>query len=432
MSRLFWRVYGFGLALLVVVTLAVGAVTFHLAQSPFGRTPERLARFVSRELGPHVDEPAALKRRLGILHEALQIPMAVYDKSGKTVVDVGKPDRSLTPIAVSLGDGARLEVTFPVVSKPLQNGVLALLGLLCALAIITYPFARAIAGPLEALTRTAQRFGAGDLAARAKVHRSDEVGALGAAFDEMAQRIEEVVKGERELLANLSHELRTPLARIRVAIEIIEQEGSLEQVRTRLKGIDEDLVELDGMIGSILETARLELTGHAGLPPLHVEKIALVGLIEDVAQRFRARHGDRPLRVVVDPGRCAIDGDRVLLRRVLDNVLDNAVRYGGEGEIEIDASVDGERVRIEIRDRGTGVAPQDLARLFQPFFRGERSRARATGGVGLGLSFSRRVVEALRGQMGAENRRGGGLIVWLIIPLARIEGADGDYAAPAL
>ena len=279
------------------------------------------------------------------------------------------------------------------------------------LALGSIPFVRQITSPLERLTRVVVKFGTGDLTARAGLDRGDEVGRLARAFDEMAERIERLVRSEKEFLANVSHELRTPLARVRVALEIAG-EGDDAKARACLTEIAADLEELERLVGDVLTAARLDLArGRAGLEVAALRRVPIAGdvIVEQAAARFRSLHPDRILSVEIAGKLPEILADPSLLRRALDNLLDNACAYSdADRPVVLAARGEGAALTIEVRDRGIGIAPEDQARLFTPFFRADRSRARNTGGVGLGLALAREIVEAHGGTIVVESAPGEG------------------------
>ncbi|HTQ05472.1 MAG TPA: HAMP domain-containing sensor histidine kinase [Polyangiaceae bacterium] len=225
---------------------------------------------------------------------------------------------------------------------------------------------------------------------------------------------------ERELVANVAHELRTPLSRIRVALDIAA-EGNAATARASLADIGLDLAELEVLIDDVLTAARLELAGAAPARSLNLQRVASATLVDESVARFRIRHPEHRLDVTRDDVLPSLDADPVLLRRALDNLLENAAKYSPDTTEPIVLAVerrDG-RVRFEVRDRGIGIAQRDLERVFSPFFRAERSRARSAGGVGLGLTLARQVVEAHGGKIRLESAPGEGT-------RARIELPVGD------
>ena len=282
--------------------------------------------------------------------------------------------------------------------------------------------ARRIVRPLEVLSRAARALGSGDLQARTGLKRKDEIGDMGRAFDEMADRLQALLMAERELLANVSHELRTPIARIRVALELAG-DGDNEAARMSLAEIHTDLAELELLISDIMTAARLDVE-HGRAPTsgfsLHLERLSPLDICERAAERFGARCPGRFL-VVENPEHKVpmVDADPVLFRRVLDNLLENADKYSPNRErILLRTSAADDRVTFEIVDRGMGIPEQDLPRIFTPFFRGERSRSRAGGGVGLGLTLVRRIVEAHNGAVDVSSATGRGTTVRVSLPVA--------------
>ncbi|HEY1692766.1 MAG TPA: HAMP domain-containing sensor histidine kinase [Polyangiaceae bacterium] len=281
--------------------------------------------------------------------------------------------------------------------------------------------ARWIVRPLRDLARVAGAFGAGDLRARSELARNDEIGDLSRAFDDMGGRVERLVLAERELLANVSHELRTPLARIRVALDIAG-EGEAEASRISMTEIGRDLAELETLIDDILTTTRLEVGGGPSIAaalPLHPEEIGADVLCERSAERLRARHPGRPLEVDVEAGLPLAEADPVLFRRVFDNLLENAHKYSPDpgAAIRLRAFRGGGGVVFEVEDHGIGIEQDDLAHVFTPFFRGDRSRTRGSGGVGLGLTLAKRIVEAHGGRIELASRAGRGTTVRIELPV---------------
>ena len=264
-----------------------------------------------------------------------------------------------------------------------------------------------LAKPLEHLAHTAERFGAGDLTARTNIEKlprrwvAEEVRDTARAFDGMADRIGKVVTEQRELLAAISHELRSPLGRARVALEIA-RERSDEANEKVLAGADQQLVEVDAILGDLLASAR------AGLADLRREKLVL----KDWLETRIATESTGPITLQGDLSG-SIDADGALLGRALHNLLANAWAHGHPKETPLVVTVTREKaeptmVRIAVRDRGPGFAEDLLPRVFDPFVQGG-SAARSPGqqGLGLGLALVRRIVEAHAGHVIARNIEGG-------------------------
>jgi len=436
--RLFWRIYRHGLLLLVLVVVAtIAAGWIGGSQFPVKRQARQLALRVAADLGPGPVDRARLQRRVDDIHQLAMVDVAVYDRDGARVAAAGdSPPAALDDAerravrrgrvfhrglrvvaAVELGGGGELVLSWSA-TRALAHLATSLLVILVVVALAAVPLTRAITRPLDRIAATARALGQGDLSARTGLDRRDEVGRLARVLDEMAARLEHTVKAEKELWANISHELRTPLSRIRVALELSAEEQEVGAVRRHLAGIDADMAELERLLDDVLTSARLDLAnGGAGLVP-RTEPLELGALCEEARRRLADRHPDRTVELSVE-GEPRVEADQALLLRVLGNLLENAVKYSERDtliELAAGAGLEGE-VWVEVRDRGIGVEPADLPRLFEHFFRTDRSRSRGTGGTGLGLTLCRRVVEAHGGRIEALARQRQGLTVRFTLPV---------------
>ncbi len=442
--RLFWRVYLYGVALLVLVVLAAMATAFIFdSKFPASEITRRTSRLVAKDLARNYERPGLLRARLADLQYVLNANVAVYRGDGKLVAAAGKaPDPLSAQRARDLGKHTMLHgrgrrgMTLAVILEG-QAGAYLIIGhrqghgglvklatmlgiILALLALAAIPLARTITRPLERITDTAAALGRGDLSARTGLDRADELGHLARVLDRMAGRVEHTMRAEKELWANISHELRTPLSRIRVALELCEEEQDGRRVTEHLAGIAEDVAELDSLVGDVLMTARLDLSGqdeNGGGFVLRKETARLDDLAAEASRRARELHD---LQVAVDaaPDLPTVEADPALLRRVLNNLLDNAAKYSApEAGVEVRLRAAEAAAIVEVLDRGEGVLDEDLPRLFDHFFRADRSRSRGTGGLGLGLTLCRRIVEAHGGTIEADNREGGGLRVRIRLPL---------------
>ncbi len=280
--------------------------------------------------------------------------------------------------------------------------------------------ARWIVRPIERLSRTARSLGTGDLSARSRLDRSDEIGELGTRIDEMAERVQGLLVTEKELLANVAHELRTPLARIGVALDLAG-EGDAEAARASLGEIAVDVGELETIVDDILTAMRFEIVGSAGAKlPLRRAVVAPSEIATAAADRLHVRHPSRALAVTVGPELPPIHVDPMLLRRVIDNLIQNAHKYTPDHErpIELEVQKADGGVMFSVRDHGIGISAEDLPRVFTAFFRGDRSRSRETGGVGLGLTLAKRIVDAHGGTIEVASEHGKGTTVRVTIPAA--------------
>jgi two-component system OmpR family sensor kinase len=435
------RVYLYGV---VMIALAAGAsfLVGRYSLRPALDGPLRpSSTWIAWHMAELADRPDELREQLADLHERVGIEMSVYETSGRLIAHNGK--EALPPIS-----GADLEklkkeraifgrgwgqVLSPSVSRyallryrapefPVSLLLKQLAVALLVLAIVSIPLARSVTAPLARLSNFARRFGKGELAARMHSKRRDEIGALARAFDDMADRIATLRRSEKELLANISHELRTPLARIRLALELAS-DGDRAKANSYLSDIGEDLAELERLLDDVMSTARNDLASDSAgdaLPPLHFEPLAGSWLLEAAVTRFHVRSPERPLECDIPEDLPTLDADPSVLRRVLDNLLDNARKFSEEPvRLSGRASEDGAHLLIEVEDRGMGISVADQARIFEPFFRSDPSRTRATGGVGLGLAVVKRIVEAHLGKIEVFSELGQGTRFVVTLPLVQ-------------
>ena len=281
-------------------------------------------------------------------------------------------------------------------------GLLVLIGAVLTSGWVLRPLRRTSA----AMDRVAQ----GDLEVRVP-EGPDEAGRIGATFNRMAERVAAMLKGQRRLVAGVSHELRTPLTRMRLHTELLRDSGADP---ARLEALEAEIAAVDGMVGELLESARLD----EGVLALRRERVPLHRLVAAAINAVEL--GDRQVRVEI-PDTLELSLDRVRMLRVLSNLLTNTARYTpSHAQVTLAASCyDGEGgpwVRLVLADDGPGVASEDLPRIFEPFYRAEKSRSKATGGLGLGLMLVRQIVEAHGGRIAAANRAEGGLRVCIDLP----------------
>ncbi|HEY6004954.1 MAG TPA: HAMP domain-containing sensor histidine kinase [Anaeromyxobacter sp.] len=442
-GHVFWRVYLHGLLLLCLVGITVAGVGFALRRGGGAEEPGRVAAYAADRIAELAGTPERLTDELRRVRDVFGIDATIYGADGRMLATNVEPPLAAHGGAPSRAGPVPLRDRGLGWSVPLRalhghlvlssearghdphRALLFIGAVLVVLALGSFPLARSIAAPVERLTAAARALGAGDLSARAHVHAKGELGELGRAFDEMAERLQRLVESERELLANVSHELRTPLARIRVALELAA-EGDPERARQHLAGIASDLAELDGLIEDVLTAARLDARG-AGDLPLSPAPVELAGVVAEAAARFREVHPDRELVVEADHAP-NVKGDAALLRRLLSNLLDNAAKYSeAPSPVTLALRAEGAAAVLEVRDRGIGFDPADLPRLFTPFFRTDRSRARGTGGTGLGLALAKRIAEAHGGAIAAESAPGQGAVFRVRLP-AHAPSASGGAA----
>jgi signal transduction histidine kinase len=284
--------------------------------------------------------------------------------------------------------------------------------ILAAVALVCWILAVNIASPLRSLARTVDRFGAGDLSVRVNSDRKDEIGELSRAFDRMAERIGTLVAAERRLLQDISHELRSPLARLSFAAELVRTAEDRESAVARIK---KEVQRLTDLVGALVQMTRAEGDPSSNTPEL----VRIDQLVSEVVDDCRLEADARGCGIAMKAGDpITLRGDEELLRRAIENVVRNSIRYTPEGsQVEVSLETACNTVRIAVRDYGPGVPDWALTKIFHTFFRVDDSRDSSTGGAGLGLAIAKRAISLHHGNVWAENA-GPGLRVRIELPLA--------------
>lgn len=279
-----------------------------------------------------------------------------------------------------------------------------------SIVLISWWLARSIVPPIRLIADTADRFGRGDLAARVAMTPSHEVGRLAASFNGMADRIQTLLQSERRLLQDVSHELRSPLARLNFSTELARTAPDRDAA---LDTIQVDLDRLTALVNELIEMARAE-----GDPATRrTQSVDVESLLAAICAATARDAETRSVRVVVSGDSVRrVSGDPELLRWGIENVLRNAVRYAPVGTlVTVEAANRDDDVVISVADEGPGVPEPQLARIFDPFYRVDDSRAPGTGGIGLGLAIARRAIQLHQGTITAGNAHPG-LRVTIVLP----------------
>jgi two-component system, OmpR family, sensor histidine kinase CpxA len=300
-----------------------------------------------------------------------------------------------------------------------------LLGILLVGGVFCFWLARHIANPVVQLSEAAGRIADGWLDTRSDrsiLLRRDEIGRLCVSFDRMAERIESLVHGQQRLFGDVSHELRSPLARLSVAEGLLRQCPPEERAEY-LDRIAIEVEHLDQLIGQLLTLARIDSRADTS----RTEKVELSSLIQEVAVdgNFEAQTKSCSVKVGSMEA-CTTSGARDQLRRAIENVVRNAIRYT-QPSTDVEITLHEQcapalsRAVIQVRDHGPGVSSEHLEKIFLPFYRIPAINGDPTGGAGLGLAITERVVRMYGGSVSATNAPDGGLIVNLELSLTESE-----------
>jgi two-component system sensor histidine kinase CpxA len=332
---------------------------------------------------------------------------------------------AVVPIALQGGKDSDLHVFFPKdISSPPEGGFglgLAVIGMVIALLVI--PVSRFISRPINELRDSARRIAEGELSHRAVVKGKDEIGKLGDAFNHMADRLEKMIRGSKELTAHISHELRTPLTRIRIAEEILREKMEQQPcvgLDRYLDDIREDVEELDDLIGKILTLSKFDLKERT----LSSESLDPVEMINGLLGRLKPAMDRKGLRLTTDVSfEPPFWGDPNAIHTAFSNILENAAKYslpGGDVKVEMKA-VEG-ALEVAVTNAADNVPEEELERIFEPF---HRWGAKKESGFGLGLAMAKKIIEAHGGTIRAQNVEEGFRIT---IRLPHVTAKDAETA----
>jgi len=389
--------------------------------------PKQLSLFHLKE--PDENERAAVIRELGLLvpqvklaseqHQLLTVRGGSY-LGGR--LDAGTADSRVG--FLRLKGRSLLDLRGMLLDETIGWWI-AFIGLI--IGFLCFWLTRSLVKPIMEMQQTSRTIAEGRFHARLPqelTSRFDELGALAADFNTMAGRIESTIKDQKQLLWDVSHEIRTPLTRISLALELIRQ-ARPEKWEQLTGKMEKNVVRLNHLLQQILEFSRL---GENADITVEKQPVALGQLIEALVEevRFEGDSSGKTITAVLGSREVSVEGSEELLRRAIENVLLNAIRHTPPGtSISASLSVDepsGNAI-VRIADSGGGVPPEDLPRLFTPFFRGAGENKEIPEGTGLGLAIVQRAIQAHGGKVAARNAAGGGLVIEMYIPCYRSEVA---------
>ena len=430
------------LSVVVILNLPAPSATLYTADEVVqairsrGSQPSANRDLIVREAARPPATETFGRRRLGFRNAvaaALDLPHAsVVVVQGPRVVDAGTPppdaERRLlsTPPDSLLIGGFRLGVRQPngrwlIVSPrtplgidPWQERLLEVLALSAfAVSPLAWLFSRRLAAPIAALAAGAERLGRDPRAPPLDVAGSTEVSAAAAAFNDMQQRLRRYVDERVGMLGAIAHDLRTPLTRLRFRVEAIH-----DPIRAKLIG---DIDQMEAMVASVLGFVR------DTAQPRDRRMVDLASLVETVMDEAALTGADA---VTERADRVVVEADPLALKRLVVNLVDNAVKFGLRARAQVRAQ--GDLAIIEIDDDGPGMPVAEIEKVFEPFYRVETSRSRQTGGIGLGLSVVRAIAGGLGGDVTLANRSGGGLRATVRLPLVSTPSRPGAQPQTAV
>ncbi len=288
----------------------------------------------------------------------------------------------------------------------------SLLAMVIAL-ILGFSFARGLVQPINRISRAAKRIGDGDLSARTELHGDDEIAQLGETFDAMAESVEKDRQLERRLTTDVAHELRTPLMAIQSTVEAMV-DGVFEPDQERLETVNSEVQRLSRLVDAILKLSRLENRSTR----LHMQVVNVGELIQSIISTHEAFVHDQGLELVYRPQEDVyIYADPDMIRQATANLISNAVRYTPEGTVTVTVKKGNEMASIAVSDTGIGISDEEAKMVFSRFWRADAGRNRAQGGLGVGLSLVKEIVDQHDGFVRVEGAKDVGSTFTIFIPL---------------
>jgi signal transduction histidine kinase len=433
------------IAFIAVIAVTIGAISIFVGQRTLAeirqfeeRREQILATRLESELIRYYYQEGSWEGIQPIMNHIANLygqHIIVTDADGTVVADSeGKllgqqrPDLagitlSLPPAGGSLGtlyvsalpstDPISLWYLFGPIKQYVLWGCLIAGGIALAITLI---LSQRILSPIKALTQAARGLGEGDLSQRVRVKDKSEVGELAQAFNSMASNLERAEQLQRNMVADVAHELRTPLSNLRGYLEAV-RDGLIKPDADTIRSLDEEALLLSRLVDDLQELSLAE----AGKLKLVCQAEDISELINQAIAAVRAQAEAKGVSVTTDlPGELpSVNIDSHQVSQVLRNLLDNAVVHTAKGgSITVTAEQQGKWVEVAVTDTGEGIPAEDLPHIFERFYRVDKSRTRATGGSGLGLTIAKRLVEAHGGQIEAQSELGKGSRFTFTIPVS--------------
>ncbi len=290
-----------------------------------------------------------------------------------------------------------------------------LIGIGLIIALLVVPFSRFITEPLKRLRISALKIAQGDISERAIIKSRDEIGELGHAFNSMAETVERMIKGTKELTANISHELRSPLARMRIAVELLTERlrnNNRSKFNDSLSSINDEIDEMDDLIRQVLLLSKLDIQQTT---PIR-EEVDIAGIAKALLERFSSSMQNKSidLETEIPSGSNLLFANKADMQTALSNLMDNAIKFTlPGGKIQFKMQRDERGIEVIISNSCEPPSDDDLRRIFEPFYRPKKSKITGTG---LGLAITKKIIENHGGSLEAL-RSGEGIAMRIFLPL---------------
>jgi signal transduction histidine kinase len=307
-----------------------------------------------------------------------------------------------------------LQITYQSIGRFFIRAGLVAIGIAI---ILTYFLSRRILSPVRALTKAAKRFGKGDFSHRVNYEGKGEMAELAQSFNSMAEDLQKNEQLRRNMVADVAHELRTPISNLRGYLEAIS-DGLVQPDEKAITSLHEEADSLARLVADLQEltladSGKLKIT----LQPEDISK-----LVQEIVTAIQGKAANKGINVSSELPEVLplVDIDAQRIKQVLNNLLDNAIAHtGAGGSVKVTSHQQEDSIFISVTDTGEGIPPEHLALIFERFYRVDKSRTRATGGTGLGLTIAKRLVEAHGGTIGVTSQPGKGSVFTFSLPVIK-------------
>jgi signal transduction histidine kinase len=306
-----------------------------------------------------------------------------------------------------------LQLTYNTIGANFIKGGLLAIAIAILLAFL---LSRVILSPVKALTTATRKYGKGDFSQRVAYSGKGELGELAESFNSMAESLEDNQRLQRNMVADVAHELRTPLSNLKGYLEAIS-DGIVQPDEATIHSLNEEAASLSHLVEDLQELS----LSDAGQLKMTMQPEDISRLINETVTAIRPKAGTKGLSLAtaLPDTLSPVNIDNHRIKQVLYNLLDNAVAHTPrDGKITVTAREHAQMIYVSVVDTGEGILPADLPMIFERFYRVDKSRTRATGGSGLGLTIAKRLVEAHGGTIKAESQAGQGSVFTFSLPVA--------------
>jgi signal transduction histidine kinase len=307
-----------------------------------------------------------------------------------------------------------LQITYQSIGQYFIRAGLVAVGIAI---VLTFFLSRRILSPVKALTTAARQFGKGDFSHRVTYQGGGEIGELSRSFNSMAQNLEKNEQLRRNMVADVAHELRTPVSNLRGYLEAIS-DGLVKPDEETIRSLNEEAASLANLVGDLQELTLAD----AGKLNMTIQPEDISHIVKETlaAVQTKAAHKELTITSNLPDELPLVDIDALRIRQVLNNLLNNALAHTGKGGIiTVSGRHQEDKVFISVSDTGEGIAPEHLPMIFERFYRVDKSRTRATGGSGLGLTIAKRIVDAHGGTISVTSELGKGSTFTFSIPVIK-------------